>query len=136
MILSALLGSLFLCLHSEVWRIRCAKDECLRLTQWLTVRYERAIIESRHFSLTVAGGGILTSQISLTWYNPLVSESFVIESCFLARLGNYSLARYNPLYRTLSPGMTLSILKDSKSMPWGKLVLPVKGTPRLEWFGR
>lgn len=83
----------------------------------------------------MAGGGILTSQISLTWYNPLVKESFVIESCFLARLGVYRLARYNPLYRTLSPGMTLAIMKDKRSMPWGKLVLPVKGTPRLEWFG-
>ncbi len=77
----------------------------------------------------------MTSHISLTWYNPLVKESFVIESCFLARLGKYSLARYNPLYRTLSPGMTLAIMKDKRSMPWGKLVLPVKGIPRLEWFG-
>ena len=91
-------------------------------------------MECRHFSLTVAGGGILTSKISLTWYNPEVSESFAVENCFLARLGAYSLARYSPLYRTLSPGMTLSILRDKKSMPWGKLVLPVKGTPRLEWF--
>ncbi|NCC95987.1 MAG: hypothetical protein EOM02_04020 [Synergistales bacterium] len=76
----------------------------------------------------------MTSQVLLTWYNPLVKESFVVENCFLARLGVYSLARYNPLYRTLSPGMTLMITKDKRSRPWGKLVLPVKGVPRFEWF--
>ncbi len=93
-------------------------------------------MDSRHFFLSIPGSGCgtLPDEVSVIWHDPYDRERFYLNSCFLARLDSYRLARYNPLFRTLSPGMTVHIFQKIGDAPLGRMVFPVKGIPRLEWF--
>ncbi|MCF4150587.1 type II secretion system GspH family protein [Dethiosulfovibrio sp. F2B] len=133
-LLSVGLGSVFLVISGENWRNYCAKDEAFRMTRWLTNRYQRSIMYRRPFYLIISKHGIDVDRIGLTWTNPIQKEIFRLKYCIVSRLGPYSLSFYSPIYRTLSPGMTLNIYTDTRKAPLGKIVLPVKGFPYMRWF--
>lgn len=134
-LLSVGVGSVFLVISGENWRNYCAKDEAFRMTRWLTNRYQRSIMYRRFFFLIISEHGNGVDRIGLTWMDPTEKEIFRLKYCLLSRSGPFSLSYYSPIYRTLSPGMTLHIYTiDTKKPPLGKIVLPVKGVPYMEWF--
>ncbi|PIE54242.1 MAG: hypothetical protein CSA35_06780 [Dethiosulfovibrio peptidovorans] len=132
LVISSMMGVVGVVLSSDSWQRSEAEYEARRLTRWLTNRYWQSIMYTRPFFLTV--GRTNNKLILLTWLDPVEKEKFQVQECYACRLGSGMLAMYQPLYRTLTPGMTIEIRSDMVAAPWGKIVLPVKGYPYLEWY--
>lgn len=133
-VVSLIAGSLCLAMDSPAWRKRKARCECEKLVQWLTNRYQQSIMKTESFRLTIPV--LLSNRIWSNWFGRPwhEQETYYVKFCVLSKAGNYALMNYSPLYRTMSPGATVNIYLDKKACVYlGKIVIPVRGIPRLEW---